>query len=1048
MPLKISQSLKRISLQRQLWRSQQQELIVSKIALRVRQYLSLDKVLESIVTEVKTFLEADRVIIYQFEPDFKGVIVAEAVSPPWTSCLNLQIVDTCFQANQGGVYREGQIFMARDVYEAHLTPCHLGLLARFEVKANLVVPILLEEELLEKKTDRPLWGLLIAHQCSRPRDWEINDIKLLQNLTVQLAIALQQSELYKALEDSNHSLEKKVTVRTLELQENQQILRKAELFNRLAVEASGLGIWELDFKTNNSYISPKMAELMDYSPQERIISSHQWLNSIISEDRDLVMEALATCKETGSFFNLEFRITLKNGQQRWLYSRGSLIYDQAGEPQSISGCSLDISDRKVLEQEKQQAQQQLENLNQALEAKIEERTLALAQINSFQQAILNSTTYAIIATDVNGIIQTFNKGAEVLTGYKASEMIGKYTPELIHDPIEVIHRCQELSRELNQDIPLGFEVFVAKARLNLVAENEWRYIRKDGSRVSVLLSVTALRNEQQEIIGFLGIAKDLTETQKIEQERAKLAQRLEVALQAAAIGFWDWDLQSTEIIWDDRLFQLYGRTPTSSGKIQYPEWREWVDPESMDRAESQLSAALLQGDPLEIELCIYYPDRSVHYLQMYAIVIRDQANVPTRIIGVNYDITAIKEAEVQLRRTNEELIRATRLKDEFLANMSHELRTPLNSILGMTEALAEGLLGEINEKQQESLGTVANSANHLLSLINDILDVAKIESGQVVLECQPVAVAPLCQASLAFVKQLAVSKRIQLKLNLCLSLPPLMVDERRIRQVLINLLNNAVKFTPEGGNVTLEVSQLPDQGDCSYLRLAVIDTGIGITPENAQKLFKPFFQIDSALNRKYQGTGLGLALVKNIVELHGGIVSLISEPGKGSSFMIDLPAATIAPTTLPTHPLGSTLLCTNADYLLEEDIACSPLILLVEDNQANIATVSNYLTAKGYRLLFAYNGEEALTILQSQSPDLILMDIQMPKMDGLEATQYIRNQLQLTDIPIIAFTALAMPGDRERCLAAGANEYLSKPVKLKVLVETMQRLLNPSLEIE
>jgi CheY-like chemotaxis protein len=283
-----------------------------------------------------------------------------------------------------------------------------------------------------------------------------------------------------------------------------------------------------------------------------------------------------------------------------------------------------------------------------------------------------------------------------------------------------------------------------------------------------------------------------------------------------------------------------------------------------------------------------------------------------------------------------------------------------------------------------------------------------------------------------------------------------MVDERRIRQVLINLLNNAVKFTPEGGRVTLEVSQLspqerpgsqgyaPDpQEQYSYLRLAVIDTGIGIAPEDAQKLFKPFVQIDSALNREYQGTGLGLALVKNIVELHGGKVSLSSQPGQGSRFMIDLPAAAI----VSTIPMNSNIPVSTSEYLVEEEETTSaPLILLVEDNQANVLTVTNYLTAKGYRLLFAQNGEEAINILKSEQPELILMDIQMPKMDGLEATQYIRNQLKLTDIPIIALTALAMPGDRERCLEAGANEYLSKPVKLKLLVETMQQFLNSSPE--
>jgi len=404
----------------------------------------------------------------------------------------------------------------------------------------------------------------------------------------------------------------------------------------------------------------------------------------------------------------------------------------------------------------------------------------------------------------------------------------------------------------------------------------------------------------------------------------------------------------------------------------------------------------------------------------------------------------LTERNQQLAISNEELARATRLKDEFLANMSHELRTPLNAILGMTEGLQEAIFGTITEQQEKALQTVERSASHLLALINDILDVAKIESGQIELECFAVSLVPLCSASLAFIKQQALKKQIQVKTNIPADLPNLWVDERRIRQVLINLLSNAIKFTPEGGSVTLTASpsfKTEDSSQPTYLRLAVHDTGIGIAPDNIKKLFQPFVQIDSALNRQYTGTGLGLALVKQIVELHGGQVGLTSKVGMGSCFTIDLPCAP-ADTTGYEAPSASSN--RQDDKAPEPGLVVpmsSPLILLAEDNEANISTIAGYLRAKGYQILLAHNGQEAIALVQAEHPNLILMDIQMPGMDGLEVIQHLRQDPDLGAVPIIALTALAMAGDRERCLAAGASEYLAKPVKLKQLALLIQKLL-------
>ncbi|MFN9482659.1 MAG: PAS domain-containing protein [Pseudanabaena sp.] len=414
------------------------------------------------------------------------------------------------------------------------------------------------------------------------------------------------------------------------------------------------------------------------------------------------------------------------------------------------------------------------------------------------------------------------------------------------------------------------------------------------------------------------------------------------------------------------------------------------------------------------------------------------------------ELTVRQQAEAKLNEinqklaiSNEDLVKATRLKDDFLANMSHELRTPLNAILGMSEGLRDGVFGAVSDRQMKALRTIESSSMHLLALINDILDVAKIESGKVTLELNEISIENLCQSSMTFINQQAFAKNIQLISRITPHLPDLMLDERRIRQVLINLLNNAVKFTPEGGTITLSVSHhLESVGieSMNYLRITVMDTGIGISAENMLKLFQPFIQIDNALNRQNVGTGLGLALVKQIVELHGGKVGLTSELGVGSCFMIDLPYQALAKYALANLPSSTT----NPEFSLSTYHASKvalPLILIADDSEANISTLAAYLEAKGYRLLLAKNGQEAIAIAKEYCPDLILMDIQMPVIDGLEATRQIRLDPKLVNVPIIAITALAMRGDREQCLLAGANKYIMKPVKLKQLSSDIRQLL-------
>jgi signal transduction histidine kinase/CheY-like chemotaxis protein len=426
----------------------------------------------------------------------------------------------------------------------------------------------------------------------------------------------------------------------------------------------------------------------------------------------------------------------------------------------------------------------------------------------------------------------------------------------------------------------------------------------------------------------------------------------------------------------------------------------------------------------------------------------------------------VAERTADLKAANEELAQAARLKDEFLASMSHELRTPLSAVLGLSEVIRGEIYGPVNEKQRKALSDIEDSGRHLLSLINDILDLSKIGAGKLELQLDRVAVAPVCQASLQMIEDEARRKDIEVSSKLDTAVTMLQADERRLKQILVNLLSNAVKFTPDGGAVGLEVTGAAERDEVDFI---VWDTGIGISPEGLNHLFQPFMQLNAGLARQYPGTGLGLALVHRMVELHQGRIVVESEQGRGSRFTVSLPwraqsqspapaspeaqtsvveiavpRSETVPAAAPARPhTASTVPDDSSDHQhLEPQPPAveSPLILLAEDDQKLAIFMKNYLTAKHYRVILAGNGLAAVELARREQPDLILMDVQMPDIDGLEATRRIRAEggPDLAGVPIIALTALAMSGDRERCLEAGANHYLSKPIKLKELAQAIE----------
>jgi len=438
---------------------------------------------------------------------------------------------------------------------------------------------------------------------------------------------------------------------------------------------------------------------------------------------------------------------------------------------------------------------------------------------------------------------------------------------------------------------------------------------------------------------------------------------------------------------------------------------------------------------------------------------QDMLLVACRMMGVAIDRA---QNQVHLCQINEDLERASQLKSEFLASMSHELRTPLNSILGFSELLVGQHFGSLTERQIKYMRVIEESGQHLLELINDILDLSKIESGKAELELQPVYIPELCTQCLDMIQARVDKKRLVLSREIDYRLGQVNLDERRVRQILINLLSNAVKFTPEGGQIKFSCrltygSQLqsefrPDRSPVNsstpYLCLEVKDTGIGIPKDKWNLLFRPFQQVDASLTRQHEGTGLGLALTKRLAELHGGTVSLESVETQGSTFRVWLPLTemrqelAVANLTL-TEQL--TEVAKNESALNAED---AKRIWVVEDQPFNQVLMLEVLELEGYTVELISEGSTMIEAIQSYAttpqlmPDLILLDIQLPKVDGFEIVRHLKASPNWQQIPVIAVTAMAMAGDRDRCLAAGANTYLSKPLNLKLLKETVRNFID------
>jgi signal transduction histidine kinase/DNA-binding response OmpR family regulator len=425
----------------------------------------------------------------------------------------------------------------------------------------------------------------------------------------------------------------------------------------------------------------------------------------------------------------------------------------------------------------------------------------------------------------------------------------------------------------------------------------------------------------------------------------------------------------------------------------------------------------------------------------------DRDRVLQGVFASARDMTELKRYEQTLRQKNAELEDASRMKSEFLANMSHELRTPLNAIIGFSEVLGDGLLGDMTDKQRGFIGDIFSSGQHLLALINDILDLSKVEAGKMMLDLEPMQVTALLANSLSIIREKAAARQIKLKMDVPSELGTILADARKVKQIVYNLLSNAVKFTSEGGEVSLRATRvtraqvgalssgwsgrtsvLPDNDFEEFLEISVTDTGIGISADGMERLFKPFSQIDSGLARKFEGTGLGLAMVKLLAELHGGTVAVESAEGKGSRFAIWLPmrapdevARAAARVRIPTRA----------------SIAGARVALMVEDDLKSADLIRVQLEAEGFTVVHALTAEEALVLAVQQPVALITLDIMLPSMDGWEFLAQLKQMPKLKHVPVLIISIVADP---RKGFALGASAVMQKPVTRQELTDSLQQL--------
>ncbi|MEY3879211.1 MAG: hypothetical protein RIQ94_6 [Pseudomonadota bacterium] len=646
-----------------------------------------------------------------------------------------------------------------------------------------------------------------------------------------------------------------------------------------------------------------------------------------------------------------------------------------------------------------------------------------------KEVIFKSAHFLSIATDAHGVIQLFNVGAQNMLGYKVDEVVNKFTLTDISDPQERITRATALSKELETPITPDLDALVFKASRGIEDVFELTYIHKNGNLLPTIVSITALRNKQNTIMGYLLIGTDNTAHKHAEDTLRKLSLAVEQNPNSIVIT----DLHANIEYVNEAFIKTSGyhrdeligknQSQLSSKKTSQIVYKTMWEQLKIGKSwQGEFINKAKQGHEYT-ELALISP-------------IRQPDGKITHYLGIKENITESKQNQAILLAA---IVRAESLaksKAQFFATMSHEIRTPMNGIINFSEL---ALLHDMPDNIRDYLKKINNASLGLLNILNDILDLSKLEAGAIHINIEHFAIDELIDDLHGLFMEASKQKGLSLTLIMAPGVPRyLLGDKLRLEQVLINLLGNAIKFTASG-SVTLNITLQQLIRSQAKLLFAVTDTGIGISAADQNKLFRPFSQVDDSITRRFGGTGLGLALSHNMIQLMGGEFSVNSRLGQGSQFSFTL---TLGVSSLSNHTTminrSETLSSTLSSYSQQ---LTSIQVLVVEDNIFNQQIIDEFLTLSGVSVKTANNGQEALIALEHTEFDAVLMDIHMPVMDGIEAIRRIRRLPRFRALPVIALTAGVTEEERKRCLTAGMNDFITKPINPTLLLSTLAHWL-------
>jgi len=692
----------------------------------------------------------------------------------------------------------------------------------------------------------------------------------------------------------------------------------------------------------------------------------------------------------------------KSGLRHQVSLNLSPILDEKGQFMGSALTVNDISHIKAAELKLQQA-------NEELESQVALRTAEIERISTLQRTILHSANYAIITTDLHGTITSFNPAAETMLQYQAAELINQQTPAVFHDPAEIADYAGILSQQSGLQIEPGFAVFVEKARQGQTDSKEWTYIRKDGSRCKVQLAVTALLDLQKQVVGYLGIARDLTVQKELEFELALAKVSTE---QSPDLVFW---LDAAgEVIQANPAahsscaqgYSLSSLARQLSG-VQLDQLRDSGQKKRSLQYESQFETPFGIQVPVSVNLSlISFEQRDYFYL-----VARDRSEQHKR--------------ELELAQARQLADAANDAKSSFLANMSHEIRTPMNAILGMLQLVQQTSL---TNRQEDYIRQTEIAAKSLLAILNDILDFSKVEAGKLEMDSHSFELMELLEDLGTILSANLGSKELEVLYQFAPDLPAFVVgDSLRLKQVLLNLTGNAIKFTQKG-EVVISLEVTGRTADAARLKFSIKDTGIGMTEQQLAVIFQSFSQAESSISRRYGGTGLGLAISKSLVELMGGQLVVESQWGLGSCFEFELWFNCLD------------LVSAQADLSLLRDLK----VLVVDDNQQSRMILSEVMRHYGCQVDLACDGEQALQLLQQQNNyKLVLLDWLMPGLDGWQTAEKIRQLVRGPDMPLVIMVTahgrecLAQKQQDDKQSQHLLNGFIVKPVTPNRLLDAV-----------